>query len=72
MLPDVNGIEICRRVRADKNFPILLLSLLEHLKILLQDLTQDRWLYDKTFKFGELAYKHYIEELFNNLKILKL
>jgi DNA-binding response OmpR family regulator len=28
MLPDVNGIEICRRVRADKNFPILLLSAL--------------------------------------------
>ena len=56
MLPDVNGIEICRRVRADKNFvPILLLTALATSENIVTGLNAgaDDYL-TKPFKFGEL------------------
>jgi DNA-binding response OmpR family regulator len=56
MLPDVNGIEICRRVRADKNLvPILLLTALGTSENIVTGLNAgaDDYL-TKPFKFGEL------------------
>tara|TARA_R110000868_G_scaffold386274_1_gene654483 strand:+ start:215 stop:889 length:675 start_codon:yes stop_codon:yes gene_type:complete len=56
MLPDINGIEICRRVRADKNFvPILLLTALGTSENIVTGLNAgaDDYL-TKPFKFGEL------------------
>lgn len=56
MLPDVNGIEICRRVRASKNFvPILLLTALGTSENIVTGLNAgaDDYL-TKPFKFGEL------------------
>jgi len=56
MLPDINGIEICRRLRADKNFvPILLLTALGTSENIVTGLNAgaDDYLV-KPFKFGEL------------------
>lgn len=56
MLPDVNGIEICRRVRASKNYvPILLLTALGTSENIVTGLNAgaDDYLV-KPFKFGEL------------------
>jgi len=56
MLPDINGIEICRRLRADKNFvPILLLTALGTSENVVTGLNAgaDDYLV-KPFKFGEL------------------
>ena len=56
MLPDVNGIEICRRLRAAKNFvPVLLLTALGTSENIVTGLNAgaDDYLV-KPFKFGEL------------------
>lgn len=56
MLPDINGIEICRRLRASKNFvPILLLTALGTSENIVTGLNAgaDDYLV-KPFKFGEL------------------
>jgi DNA-binding response OmpR family regulator len=56
MLPDINGIEICRRLRADKNFvPVLLLTALGTSENIVTGLNAgaDDYLV-KPFKFGEL------------------
>ncbi|MCG9791971.1 response regulator transcription factor [Flavobacterium algicola] len=56
MLPDINGIEICRRIRATKNFvPILLLTALGTSENIVTGLNAgaDDYL-AKPFKFGEL------------------
>jgi len=56
MLPDINGIEICRRLRAGKNFvPILLLTALGTSENIVTGLNAgaDDYLV-KPFKFGEL------------------
>lgn len=56
MLPDVNGIEICRRLRAGKNFvPVLLLTALGTSENIVTGLNAgaDDYLV-KPFKFGEL------------------
>ncbi|MWB94162.1 response regulator [Flavobacterium sp. GA093] len=56
MLPDINGIEVCRRVRAAKNFvPILLLTALGTSENIVTGLNAgaDDYLV-KPFKFGEL------------------
>ena len=56
MLPDINGIEICRRLRAAKNFvPILLLTALGTSENIVTGLNAgaDDYLV-KPFKFGEL------------------
>jgi len=56
MLPDINGIEICRRLRTDKNFvPILLLTALGTSENIVTGLNAgaDDYLV-KPFKFGEL------------------
>lgn len=56
MLPDINGIEICRRLRASKNFvPILLLTALGTSENIITGLNAgaDDYLV-KPFKFGEL------------------
>lgn len=56
MLPDINGIEICRRLRASKNFvPILLLTALGTSENIVTGLNSgaDDYLV-KPFKFGEL------------------
>lgn len=56
MLPDINGIEICRRLRASKNFvPILLLTALGTSENIVTGLNAgaDDYLI-KPFKFGEL------------------
>jgi len=56
MLPDVNGIEICRRLRASKNFvPVLLLTALGTSENIVTGLNAgaDDYLV-KPFKFGEL------------------
>ncbi|WP_426485557.1 response regulator transcription factor [Flavobacterium sp. 2] len=56
MLPDINGIEICRRLRAIKNFvPILLLTALGTSENIVTGLNAgaDDYLV-KPFKFGEL------------------
>jgi DNA-binding response OmpR family regulator len=56
MLPDINGIEICRRARANKNFvPILLLTALGTSENIVTGLNAgaDDYL-TKPFKFGEL------------------
>lgn len=56
MLPDINGIEICRRLRAGKNFvPILLLTALGTSENIVTGLNSgaDDYLV-KPFKFGEL------------------
>ncbi|WP_264537238.1 response regulator transcription factor [Flavobacterium sp. N1736] len=56
MLPDINGIEICRRLRDDKNFvPILLLTALGTSENIVTGLNAgaDDYLV-KPFKFGEL------------------
>ncbi|MBC5840550.1 MAG: response regulator transcription factor [Flavobacteriaceae bacterium] len=56
MLPDINGIEICRRVRDAKNFvPILLLTALGTSENIVTGLNAgaDDYL-TKPFKFGEL------------------
>ncbi|OXA75516.1 two component transcriptional regulator, winged helix family [Flavobacterium aquidurense] len=56
MLPDINGIEICRRLRADKNFvPILLLTALGTSENIVTGLNAGADDYVvKPFKFGEL------------------
>lgn len=56
MLPDINGIEICRRLRAGKNFvPVLLLTALGTSENIVTGLNAgaDDYLV-KPFKFGEL------------------
>jgi DNA-binding response OmpR family regulator len=56
MLPDINGIEICRRLRASKNFvPVLLLTALGTSENIVTGLNAgaDDYLV-KPFKFGEL------------------
>lgn len=56
MLPDINGIEICRRLRAAKNFvPVLLLTALGTSENIVTGLNAgaDDYLV-KPFKFGEL------------------
>lgn len=56
MLPEINGIEICRRLRASKNFvPILLLTALNTSENIVTGLNAgaDDYL-AKPFKFGEL------------------
>lgn len=56
MLPDINGIEICRRLRASKNFvPILLLTALGTTENIVTGLNAgaDDYL-SKPFKFSEL------------------
>lgn len=56
MLPDINGIEICRRLRASKNFvPILFLTALGTSENIVTGLNAgaDDYLV-KPFKFGEL------------------
>lgn len=56
MLPDINGIEICRRLRAEKNFvPILLLTALGTTENIVTGLNSgaDDYLV-KPFKFSEL------------------
>ncbi|MCD0471961.1 response regulator transcription factor [Flavobacterium sp. JAS] len=56
MLPDINGIEICRRLRATKNFvPVLLLTALGTSENIVTGLNAgaDDYLV-KPFKFGEL------------------
>ncbi|MEL1239457.1 response regulator transcription factor [Flavobacterium flavipallidum] len=56
MLPDINGIEICRRLRASKNFvPILLLTALGTTENIVTGLNSgaDDYLV-KPFKFSEL------------------
>ncbi|KUJ60907.1 two-component system response regulator [Flavobacteriaceae bacterium CRH] len=56
MLPDINGIEICRRLRANKNFvPVLLLTALGTSENIVTGLNAgaDDYLV-KPFKFGEL------------------
>ncbi|MFV8368328.1 response regulator transcription factor [Flavobacterium sp. LB2R40] len=56
MLPEINGIEICRRLRASKNFvPILLLTALGTSENIVTGLNAgaDDYLV-KPFKFGEL------------------
>jgi DNA-binding response OmpR family regulator len=56
MLPDINGIEVCRRLRAAKNFvPILLLTALGTSENIVTGLNAgaDDYLV-KPFKFGEL------------------
>ena len=56
MLPDINGIEICRRLRAAKNYvPILLLTALGTTENIVTGLNSgaDDYLV-KPFKFGEL------------------
>lgn len=56
MLPDINGIEICRRLRASKNFvPVLLLTALGTSENIVTGLNAgaDDYL-AKPFKFGEL------------------
>jgi len=56
MLPDINGIEICRRLRAEKNFvPVLLLTALGTSENIVTGLNAgaDDYLV-KPFKFGEL------------------
>ncbi|PXY40783.1 DNA-binding response regulator [Flavobacterium cheongpyeongense] len=56
MLPDINGIEICRRLRSSKNFvPILLLTALGTSENIVTGLNAgaDDYLV-KPFKFGEL------------------
>ena len=56
MLPDINGIEICRRVRATQNYvPILLLTALGTSENIVTGLNAgaDDYL-PKPFKFGEL------------------
>ncbi|GIZ08074.1 response regulator transcription factor [Flavobacterium sp. UMI-01] len=56
MLPDINGIEICRRVRSTKNYvPILLLTALGTSENIVTGLNAgaDDYLV-KPFKFGEL------------------
>jgi DNA-binding response OmpR family regulator len=56
MLPDINGIEICRRLRADKNFvPVLLLTALGTSENIVTGLNAGADDYVvKPFKFGEL------------------
>jgi DNA-binding response OmpR family regulator len=56
MLPDVNGIEICRRLRASKNFvPVLLLTALGTSENIVTGLNAGADDYVvKPFKFGEL------------------
>ena len=56
MLPDVNGIEICRRLRAAKNFvPVLLLTALGTSENIVTGLNAGADDYVvKPFKFGEL------------------
>ena len=56
MLPDINGIEICRRLRAGRNFvPVLLLTALGTSENIVTGLNSgaDDYLV-KPFKFGEL------------------
>ncbi|EIA09526.1 response regulator transcription factor [Flavobacterium frigoris] len=56
MLPEINGIELCRRLRASKNFvPILLLTALSTSENIVTGLNAgaDDYL-TKPFKFGEL------------------
>ncbi len=57
MLPDINGIEICRRLRADANFtPILLLTALGTTENVVTGLNAGADDYmAKPFSFGELA-----------------
>jgi DNA-binding response OmpR family regulator len=56
MLPDINGIEICRRLRASKNFvPVLLLTALGTSENIVTGLNAGADDYVvKPFKFGEL------------------
>ncbi|MBF4515433.1 response regulator transcription factor [Flavobacterium sp. ANB] len=56
MLPDINGIEICRRLRAGKNFvPVLLLTALGTSENIVTGLNAGADDYVvKPFKFGEL------------------
>lgn len=56
MLPDINGIEICRRLRANKNFvPVLLLTALGTSENIVTGLNAGADDYVvKPFKFGEL------------------
>lgn len=56
MLPDVNGIEICRRLRAKRNYvPILMLTALDSSENIVTGLNAGADDYmSKPFKFGEL------------------